>query len=43
MGDVNSIASGISTVTIDAGAVCFKVRGVAFNTTFMAFIKIRAC
>jgi len=43
MGDVNSIASGIPPVTIDTGAVCFKVRGMAFNTAFMAFIKIRTC
>ncbi len=43
MGDVYSMASGVSPVTIDTGAVCFKVRGMAFNTTFMAFIKIRAC
>jgi hypothetical protein len=43
MGDVNPIASGISPVTIDTVAVFFKVRGVAFNTTFMTFIKIRTC
>ena len=43
MSDVKSIASGISPVTINARAVCFKVRGMAFNTTFMVFIKIRTC
>jgi hypothetical protein len=43
MGNVYSPSSGISPVTIDTVAVCFKVRGVAFNTTVMAFIKIRTC
>lgn len=43
MGDVHPPGSGISPVTIDAGAVCFKMRGVAFHTAFMAFIKIRTC
>ena len=43
MGDVHPKGSGVSPVTIDAGSVCFKMRGVAFNTAFMAFIKIRTC
>lgn len=43
VGDVHSPAPGISPVTIDAGSVCFKMRGVALNTAGMAFIKMRAC
>ena len=41
MGDVHPPGSRVSPVTIDAGAVCFKMRGMAFHTAFMAFIKIR--
>ncbi len=42
MGDVQSPAPGVSPVTIDTGAVCFKMRGVALNTAGTAFIEMRA-